>query len=319
MTNFYDALGVSKDANPTEIKKAYRALSLKYHPDRNSTEEAKSKMLEINEAYETLSDDEKRKHYDMTSAFGGGGAMGGMPFQHMSSMDEFSDINQIFNMMFGGGGMPPGMMHMGGGPGIRVFQTSGGPGSFRAEFSTSFHQQQPPPTINKEIYLALDQCYSGTSMPIEIDKWTIINGAKVMEHKTINVTFPPGIDENDVLSLKGAGNEVNENLKGDINIHVKLLNNTCLRRQGLDLVMNKKITLKEALCGFTFDIPHMNGKTFSLNNSVNPSIIQPGFRKVIPNLGMMKDNMTGNLIIELEIEFPELLTPEQTEGLKNIL
>jgi DnaJ-class molecular chaperone len=140
-----------------------------------------------------------------------------------------------------------------------------------------------------------------------------------MEHKTINVTFPPGIDENDVLSLKGAGNEVNENLKGDINIHVKLLNNTCLRRQGLDLVMNKKITLKEALCGFTFDIPHMNGKTFSLNNSVNPSIIQPGFRKVIPNLGMMKDNMTGNLIIELEIEFPELLTPEQTEGLKNIL
>jgi DnaJ-class molecular chaperone len=156
-------------------------------------------------------------------------------------------------------------------------------------------------------------------MPIEIDKWTIINGAKVMEHKTINVTFPPGIDENDVLSLKGAGNEVNEHLKGDVNIHVKLMNNTCFRRQGLDLVMNKKITLKEALCGFIFDIPHMNGKTFSLNNSVNPSIIQPGFRKVIPNLGMMKDNMTGNLIIELEIEFPESLTPEQTEGIKNIL
>ena len=102
MTNHYDTLGVSKEAPEGEIKKAYRKLSLLYHPDRNNSEEANVKMLAINEAYETLSDGEKRRQYDAEQEFG----QGGLPFQHMSSMDEFSDINQIFNMMFNGGGGP---------------------------------------------------------------------------------------------------------------------------------------------------------------------------------------------------------------------
>jgi DnaJ homolog subfamily B member 4 len=321
MTNHYDTLGVAKDATEGEIKKAYRKLSLQYHPDRNPTEEANIKMLAINSAYETLGDNEKRRQYDAELEFG----HGGMPFQHMNSMDEFSDINQLFNMMFNGmpGGMPfgGGGMHAfhSGGPGIRIFQTSsGGPGNFHAEFSHSF-RQQPPPPIEKKVELTLEQCYRGCSVPVDIERWTIINGMKVNEIETVNINFPQGIDENDTLLLNGRGNVINEQVRGDIHVSVKIINRTPFKRQGLDLIFHKNIPLKEALCGFTFDIPHINGKIFALNNVSNPSVIYPGFKKIIPNLGMTKDSTTGNLIIELDIDFPEKFTEDQIMELKKIL
>ena len=142
---------------------------------------------------------------------------------------------------------------------------------------------------------------------------------KVHENEIINVTFPAGIDENDTLQLKNGGNKINDQVKGDINIRVKIMPHKSFKRQGLDLIIHKKISLKEALCGFSFDISHINGKTFSLNNNVNPSIIKPGFKKVIPNLGMSKDNATGNMIVELDVEFPETLTEEQTKSLRELL
>ena len=319
MTNHYEVLGISKDASESEIKKAYRKLSLLYHPDRNSSEEATVKMHAINAAYETLSDGEKRQQYNTELEFG----HGSMPFQHMNSMDEFSDINQIFNMMFngGGGGMPfGGGIHSfhSGGPGIRVFHSSGGPGNFRAEFSHSFHQAPPPP-IEKKVELTLEQCYRGCSVPIDIERWTIMNGLKVNEIENMNITFPQGIDEQDTLMIKGQGNGSNEQSRGDIHISVKIINRTPFKRQGLDLIYKKTIPLREALCGFTFDIPHINGKIFALNNVANPSVVYPGFKKIIPNLGMTKDGATGNLIIELDVEFPEKFSEEQIVELKKIL
>jgi DnaJ-class molecular chaperone len=126
---YYDILGVSKDATDSDIKKAFRALSLKYHPDRNPNEDTTEKFQKIGEAYETLSDPEKRNQYENEM----NGVPFGMPFSHMDSMNEFQDMNNIFNMMFGG--MPgmggPGMPGMGGpgmpgmGPGIRIFHSGG--------------------------------------------------------------------------------------------------------------------------------------------------------------------------------------------------
>jgi DnaJ-class molecular chaperone len=320
MTNHYETLGLTKEATDSEIKKAYRKLSLQYHPDRNSTEEAVEKMHTINSAYEILSDKEKRTQHDQELEFGNGG----MHFQHMNSMDEFSDINQLFNMMFSGmpgGGPFGGGVHTfhSGGPGIRIFHSSGGPGNFRAEFSQSFHHHSPPPTIEKTVELTLEQCFRGSSIPVDIEKWTILNGSKIHEYENVTVNFPPGIDENDTLLLRGQGNVINENLKGDVHLKIKIVNRTPFIRQGLDLIFHKTISLKDALCGFTFDIPHINGKTFALNNIANPSVVYPGFKKVIPNLGMTKENVTGSLIIELEIEFPDKLSEEQIDILKTAL
>ena len=325
MKNYYEILGVSQDSSESEIKKAFRTLSLKCHPDRNPDPEATTQFQYINEAYEILSDSEKRQQHDHELKFGEGNVN---PFQ---GMDEFNDINNIFNMMFGGGfggihkmhsmgemGGMPGMGGMGGMPGIRIFHN--GPGGFHAEFSSSFNSRpQPPPPINQIVEITLEQCFQGVSLPVEIEKWTVINNMKINEIETVIINIPPGIDENDTLVIKEKGNVINENLKGDLHIKVKITNNTIFKRQGLDLFLQKKLSLKEALCGFSFDIPHLNGKLLCLNNINNPSVIKPDYKRVVPNLGMTRENTTGNLIIEFIVQFPETLSNEQITSLKDIL
>ena len=100
---------------------------------------------------------------------------------------------------------------------------------------------------------------------------------------------------------------------------VVLENNTPFLRKGMDLIYKKTITLKEALVGFSFDVQHVNGKNISINNHVNQTIVKPGYTKSIPGLGMMRDNNTGNLIIEFSVEFPESLTEEQIAKLQEVL
>jgi DnaJ-class molecular chaperone len=320
MKTHYEILGVSPDANETDIKKAYRALSLKYHPDRNSEEGATQIFQSINEAYETMSDAERRQNYDMELKFGKNMGPPGNPFGG-GGMEEFHDINNIFNMMFGGigGGGIHRMGSMGGMhgmPEIRVFRN--GPGGFHAEFSTNF-RQEPPPPILKVVDITLEQCFHGVSLPVEIDKWTIINNMKINEIETLNITIPSGMGDEDTLVLKGRGNVINENLKGDVHLKITILNDTPFIRKGLDLYFSKNLTLKEALCGFSFEIMHLNGKRLSLNNTTNPTVIKPGFKRVVSNLGLTRENVTGNLIIDFDVEFPEHLTADQIEKLKEFL
>jgi DnaJ-class molecular chaperone len=317
MTNHYEVLGVSNDASETDIKKAYRALSLKYHPDRNSSEDAITKIQQVNEAYEILSDQSKRSQYDMELA--GGGMPGfGMPFSHMNSMNEFNDINNIFNMMFGGGGMPGmgGMHSSGGGPNIRVFH-SGGPGI--NIHTQMFHQIQKPEPIVKQIQVTLEQSFTGFNMPLDIERFNIDNNVRTIEKETMYLNIPTGIDNNETIVLSEKGHCINGKVRGDVRIQVQLVNNTPFKRQGTDLIYNKKITLKEALCGFVFEIDHLNGKRLALNNIHNPTVIKPNFKKMVQGMGMTRENSTGNLIIEFEIEFPDSLTEEQIASLNTVL
>ena len=315
MPNHYEVLGVSDDASETDIKKAYRSMSLKYHPDRNSSEEAITKIQQINEAYEILSDQNKRNQYDMELAGGiPGFGMPGMPFSHMNSMNEFNDINNIFNMMFGGGGIPG--MGGGGGPNIRVFH-SGGPGI--NIHTQMFHQIQKPDPIVKQIQITLEQSFTGVNMPIDIERFNIDNNVRTVEKETIYLNIPTGIDNNETIVLGDKGHCINGKVRGEVRIQVNLINNTQFKRQGLDLIYNKKISLKEALCGFVFEIEHLNGKRLALNNIHNPTVIKPNFKKMVQGMGMTRENSTGNLIIEFDLDFPESFTSEQIESLRNIL
>ena len=331
----YEVLGVSKDADESEIKRAYRSLSLVYHPDRNSDEDAKSKFQEISSAYERLKDPASRDDYDMELE---------NPFQRMNSMgggQGMDDINQIFSMFFGGGmppgmgmpgmgmpgmGMPPGM----GGPHIRVFhngQQMGGQG-----FPSGFHQGGFPPgflppgfrqiekpqAVVKTVQITLEQCFNGCVVPIDIERWVQQDQLRISEINTLNVSIPPGITETEIITLEGLGNCINEQIKGDVKIGIKIQNTSVFQRCDMDLLLRKKITLKDALCGFSFEIAHLNGKSLILNNF--STVIRPNFKKVIPNLGMIKDGRAnGSMIIEFDIEFPDTLTPEQLEGLKTLL
>lgn len=324
MSSHYETLGVSKTASESEIKKAYRVLSLKYHPDRNQSAEAAVKIREINDAYEVLSDQAKRRQYDLEQRMGPGmgPGMGGFPGFHMSTDFDgdmgAGEINNLFSMLFGQGigGFPGnGSMHQvhhgPGGPEIRIFH--GG-------FPPHMHQrpQKPAPImLNKTI--TMEQAFTGYTLPIEVERWIMIGEMKIHEEETLYITIPSGIDDNEVLLLSEKGNAVNDQCKGDIKVVIHLENKTVFKRQGLDLIFRKSISLKEALCGFAFEIPHINGKTLSLNNKSNPTIVKPNYKKTVTGLGMMRDNAYGNLIIEFDVEFPESLTAEQIAVIGGIL
>ena len=106
--------------------------------------------------------------------------------------------------------------------------------------------------------------------------------------------------------------------KKDVKVFIKVTNDTPLVRSGLDLIFKKSISLKDALCGLSFDLPYINGKTYKINNDIG-SIIQPGYRKVIPDMGMERDNVKGSLVIEFNVEFPEKLSIDNINKLKDLL
>jgi DnaJ-class molecular chaperone len=177
--------------------------------------------------------------------------------------------------------------------------------------------QKPIPII-KSLEITLDEAYTGCKKPIEIERWIQENNVKHIEKETIYVTIPRGIDENEIIALRDVGNVLSDNNKGDIKITIKIINNTPLIREGLNLIFNKTLTLKESLCGFSFDLPYLENKMFKINNN-NGVVIQNDYRKLLPDLGMVRDDHKGNLIIHFNISYPEKLTNEQIEKLKEIL
>jgi DnaJ family protein B protein 4 len=325
MTNHYEVLGVGRDASSEEIKRAYRSLSLKWHPDRNQSPDAQSKFQEISLANEVLSDDRKRNQYNCELD---GGPLG-----------QEIDVNDIINMMFGQGMGGMGEMRFGGGPGgpeIHVFHGQmpgmghipGGIPGFPGFLGGMpgfppghpfFHQMQKPQPIIKQLDIEFDQAYNGCTICVNVEKWTVKSDVKVHETEQVYVNIQPGIDNDEIIILRDCGNSVSPQLKGDIKFIVKVNKSEMFDRQGMDLLHKRKISLKEALTGFTFEIAHLNGKMLCLNNLKNRTIVTPNYKKTIPNLGMVRDGNVGNLIIEFSVVFPENLTEEQTNKIAEIL
>ena len=306
--NFYNILGLAENASKDEIKKAYRGLQMKYHPDKNQNSQESNNMTQkINEAYETLGDDSKRQEYDITR---------NNPFTRINSHGGGGmevPMDDIFNMFFGGTGGPfgfpgmPGQGFPGMPPGAKVHIFHGG--SMGGPMGFQQAMQKPIPIL-KTITINMEQVLSGASIPLEIERWIMENGLKVHEKETIYVTIPQGVDDNEIIILRDKGNVLNENVKGDVKIFVKINNDTLFKRIGLDLVLDKNITLKESLCGFTFEIKYLNGKSYTLNNNKG-NIIPPEYKKIYPNMGLSRGEHKGNMIIHFHVEFPEKLTEEQ--------
>jgi len=322
MPTHYEILGVSKDASESDIKKAYRKLSLQYHPDRNHDPEAVEKYKVINEAHEILSDHQKREQYNMELQFGPGvrgmpgGGMSGMPGMHGMP----GGMEDILNMMFGGfpGMNPTGMNPMEGfgGPGFRVFH-SNGPGGMHEQM---FHQIRKPSSIQKTVNITMEQVYHGATVHVEIEREVTKNTSRYTETETMTINIPPGIDENEMMVLQGKGHLLADyGISSDIKINFKISNNTIFTREGMDMKYTRTISLKESLCGFSFEIHHLSGKMLNMNNEQNVMVVKPGYKRVVPGLGFNKNGQTGNLIIEILVEFPEVLTSEQIQGLRDIL
>ena len=164
----------------------------------------------------------------------------------------------------------------------------------------------------------MEQVLNGGNVPVDIERWIIENDLKVFENETLYVPIPQGIDDNEIIILKNKGNALTDECRGDVKLFIKVENNTEFERQGLDLLINKTISLKEALCGFSFELKYINGKTYTLNNSLG-NIIPPNYKKVILNMGLTREGRIGNLIIHFMVEFPEKLEVSKLEELNNIL
>jgi DnaJ family protein B protein 4 len=335
--NLYEALGVSESASQEDIKKAYRKLSLQYHPDRNNNSpESTNKFQSISAAYEVIGDEDKRRQYDMQSKM----SQGGMSFMPPGmGMPNGMPPGMAFNMTngMGGGGMPtffttsdanidPAELlnffssnlfgGLGGGPNATINGMRMGPNVFSMD-SLKRGLAKPTPILITET-ITLSKAYTGYNMPIEITRWILENNVKREETETIYLPIPAGIDNNELIILKEKGNILSDTNKGDIKVFIKIQNDSEFIRNGLDLVLNKTISLKDALCGFVFDMNYLDGRVFKINN-IGGNVIANNYNKILPGYGMKREDHIGNLVINFTVNFPEKLTEEQINKLREIL
>ena len=238
--DYYDILGVNKNASDEELKKAYRKLAMKYHPDRNpNKKEAEERFKELNEAYAVLSDKEKRKQYD---TFGQEGFR-----QRFSQEDIFRgfDFEDIFSNLFGGRGR-------------REFR-SGGRGGY--DFSDLFgrggyQDMGRMPQKGEDMYyewpISLEEAASGGEKKVSLPK-----EGKVEE---IYVKIPPGIPSGKKLRVAGKGAAGrNGGPPGDLYLQISIRNHPIFIREGDDLIVEKEIAFSEAVLGTTVEVPTLEG------------------------------------------------------------
>lgn len=308
--NHYDILGVSKTSSEQEIKKAYRTLSLKHHPDRGGD---KLLFQQINEAYEVLSDPVQKEQYDNPSH----------SIDNINIQEEMNNIFDIFRNLSKHRFEEPSTFQN-----SNIFfhnMTSHSDNNGMPFFvQHSFHSKPIPIIYN--INISFEQSYKGVTIPIEHEKWVIKDNNKIFEKYTLYVEIQPGIEDNEEIILSQKGNEINNTLIGDVKVivHVDMASNylenkNIFERNGLNLIIHKTITLKESLCGFSFELCHPIGKKLLINNTNLPQITAPLSTRTIPNYGMVRGNTKGNLIIKFNVEFPKSLSIETQQILSEIL
>ena len=289
--DFYDILGVSENASDTDIKHAYRSLSFKFHPDRNSSPEAGDKIRDINEAYETLIDKSKRKQYDMRGAH---------------------PLENILNEIFKGQGMGQKKD-----PFEMMFNQSMGQGmGFEPVFARVSTHQMPfyehtpkPPVLEKKVEVTFEESYNGVQMPIKIEREIKSGKMSYHEEEKMYIAIPAGIDDGEIIEVEEKGHIYND-VKGTIKLYIKVAANNVYDRKGLNLIYTQTVSFKESICGFAYIMQHIDGSKLNLKSS-RGNVIQNGDEKNIKGRGFTRDNQVGDLIIKFKVTPPKVLTEAQ--------
>lgn len=301
MKDFYKILGINKTSTDNEIKKAYKKLAFQYHPDKNKSSDAQEKFREISEAYDILMDSDKRRMYDN---FGYDAVSGEIP--QVNPLDLFQSL---FNVDFTG---------LGENMNSNIFV-------FSDLSSMPFSHLKA--TMNYNLECSLDELYHGTQKEFNI-LHSVKSSSGISKKSTkyvINVKR--GSKNGDNIVVKEGGNYIPQlDNSEDLVIQIIEVDHPRFKRKDNDLYVVEKLTLCEALTGVDMYIDHFDGSLqVKISDIVRPNQMFQVFNKGMPikhdnkSLGDGSEKDFGNLIIDLQIEFPESLGEKQKEYLKKIL
>src|SRR6478752_9439271 len=298
--DFYKTLGVSKDVSDADLKKTYRKLARKYHPDSNQGDaKAEAKFKEISEAYSVLSDAEQRKEYDEIRAMGSGarftaGGSGAGGFEDVFSRfgqggrgqsADFEDIFAMFNQGQGGGGFGNG----------RFGQTSGG---FRG-----FGGPQRGADVTARTTLDFVTAVQGETITLQGD-----------DGKPFKVKIPAGVADGQKIRLRGRGRPSPDGGEaGDVVVQIAVRPHPVFTREGLNLRVVVPVTFTEAALGATIEVPTLSGDTVKLR--VAPGT--PSGRVLrVKGRGVQTEKGTGDLLAEVQVAVPSHLDDAAREALE---
>lgn len=312
--DYYKLLDVDKNATPEAIKKAYRKLALKYHPDRNKdNKEAEEKFKQISEAYAVLSDKEKRQQYD---TFGSAG------FQQRYSQEDIfrgvdlGDILKEFGINiggFGGGGRTTfRTSSMGGDPFADLFGRAGGgmSGGFHAFRDTQQAQPVKGSDVSLELPITLNEVLTGAEKTIALGRG--IHAEKV------SVKVPPGIETGKKLRVSGKGApSPMGGQPGDLYLLIKVQPHDVFIRDGHHLIVEKKLPFSAAVLGTELAVPTLEGK--QLKVKVPPGTQGQSKLRIKGNgLPYGPKGGRGDLYVRISIEVPKKLSDEQEKLIKKL-
>ena len=354
--DYYEVLGVSKDASETEIKKAYRQLALKYHPDRNpNNKEAEEKFKEAAEAYDVLSDSQKKNRYDQYghAGMGGNGGYGGGGGFNMSMDDIFSHFGDIFeNFGFGGGGQQrysSRSRRVNKGTNLRVkvklnieeiakgvekkikvnksvsCSECGGSGAKDSNSHKTCQTCHGSGHITRVTNTILGQMQTSSTCPqcngegkMITDKCKKCSGEGVIRgEEIISINIPAGVSEGMQLSMSGKGNAaIHGGIPGDLLILIEEIEHPHLKRNGSNLHYDHYISFSDAALGVTIEVPTIEGYAkVKLEAGTQPGKVLRLKAKGLPSINSYGK---GDLLVNVNVWVPQSLTKEEKEILEKL-
>jgi len=294
--DYYQILGVDKNASQDEIKKAYRKLAVKYHPDKNQgNKTAEEKFKEISEANEVLGDPEKRKQYDKLGA-------NWKQYQHAGFDNRTYGGDRSRTYSYGGGDSD----FFGGSGFSDFFESFFGRGSqFRSRGFENTGFEFPPSDLTGEISITLEEAFHGTERLIDL------GGEK------INVKIKPGAYDGLTLRAKGKGQKSPSGKAGDLHLNIKVLPHPMYERKGNDLHMEASVDLFTALLGGKQEVQTLSGKiNITLTEGSQNGKVVRLKGKGMPIYG--KNGQHGDLYLKLMVKLPAHLTAHQKQLLHKL-
>ncbi|VDM40520.1 unnamed protein product [Toxocara canis] len=328
--DYYKVLGIAKSATEDEIRKAYRKMALKYHPDKNKEPGAEAKFKEVAEAYDVLSDPKKKEIYDKYGEdglkAGGEGGPGGPGGYHY----EFQgDPMRMFAQFFGTGEDPFSSFFNGGGAGgPQVFFSTGGDdlhgfGGMPFGMGGGGHarRQRQDPTVQHDVLVSLEDIYKGCTKRMKITRKVLNSDGQStrVEDKVLTLNIRAGWKSGTKITFPKEGDQHPGRVPADIVFVIKDKPHPKFKREGNDIRYVHRISLRDALCGTTISVPTLDGTSIPMRLT---EVVKPNTTKRLSGQGLPNPKVPGrrgDLIVEFDVKFPDVIPSAMKELIMNAL